>query len=359
MNKFRWGFLSTAQIGRKNWNAILNSGNSVVTAVASRDAAKAEQFLHDCQPTMPFERRPVALGSYEALIESREVDAIYVPLPTGLRKEWVLRAAAAGKHVLCEKPCAVSAADLREMITACEKHGVQFMDGVMFMHNGRLPAIRSALNDGKSVGEIRRIMSVFSFQSDQRDFRGNIRVQASLEPAGCLGDLGWYCIRMALFAMRWQMPREVSGRILSRAADADVPTQFSGELIFDGDASAGFYCSFLAESQQWFTVSGARGSLHLPDFVHPFNTYEPTFEVNQIEHRLKAPAGSKIPADAVALRDSGHAIAQDTTMIRNFVTQARSGSLNTEWPEIALKTQIVMDACLASARCDGETKRIF
>jgi len=353
MTKLRWGFLSTAQIGRKNWKAILNSGNSVVTAVASRDTAKAEHFIADCQQAMPFERRSLALGSYEALVESPEVDAVYIPLPTGLRKEWVLQAAAAGKHVLCEKPCAVNAADLREMMAACEKHRVQFMDGVMFMHSPRLPAIRTILDDGKSVGEIRRLMSIFSFQSDQRDFSGNIRVQPALEPAGCLGDLGWYCIRMSLFAMSWQMPREVSGRILSRAAGTDVPTQFSGELIFNDQTSAGFYCSFLTESQQWFTVSGARGSLEVPDFVHPFNGYEPAFAVNRAEHRIKAPSGTELPADATTLRDFGHALAQDTNMIRNFTNQVLSGALNPAWPEMALKTQLVMDACLQSARKDS------
>ncbi len=70
------------------------------------------------------------------------MDAVYIPLPTGLRQEWVVRAAEAGKHVICEKPCAVSAADLSEMISACRKNRVQFMDGVMFMHNPRLGRVR-------------------------------------------------------------------------------------------------------------------------------------------------------------------------------------------------------------------------
>jgi predicted dehydrogenase len=359
MTQLRWGFLSTAQIGRKNWKAIFNSGNSIVTAVASRDVAKAEQFVDDCQQFAAFEKRPVALGSYEALIASSEVDAVYIPLPTGLRKEWVLRAAAAGKHVLCEKPCAVSAADLREMIAACQRHCVQFMDGVMFMHNPRLAAIRATLDDGASVGAIRRLMSMFSFQSEQRDFSANIRIQSALEPAGCLGDLGWYCVRMSLFAMRWELPQQVSGRLLS-CADTTVPTQFSGELIFRDGASAGFYCSFLTESQQWFNVSGAKGNLRVPDFVHAFNSYEPAFEVNGTERRLSAPPGTRIPVDAPALGDFGHPLAQDTMMIRNFASQVGSGQLNPDWPEFALKTQMVMDACLQSARdgSDIELKNI-
>ena len=350
MNKIRWGYLSTAQIGRRNWKAILNSGNSIVSAVASRDKLKAEQFIEDCQTTAPFPQRPVALGSYEELLAAPDIDALYIPLPTGLRKEWVLRAAAAGKHVLCEKPCAINAADLREMIAACARYRVQFMDGVMFMHNPRLPLICEVLADGKSVGNIRRISSMFSFLGDTNTFHGNIRVQGPLEPAGCLGDLGWYCARISLIALRGEMPREVSGRILDHAADANVPTQFSAELIFANGASAGFFCSFLTGSQQWLQISGDKGSVRVPDFVHPFNTYEPAFEVNRTWQNAKAPAGTLIPEDTTALASHGHAIAQDTNMIRNFANQIRSGTLRSEWPEIALKTQLILDACLESAR---------
>src|SRR5215471_7072705 len=137
MNKLRWGILSTANIASKNWKAIHASGNSVVTAVASRDLERAREFIRLCQAEAAFETPPVALGSYEELLASKNVDAVYIPLPTGLRKPWVLRAAAAGKHVLCEKPCGLNLAEVQEMVAACRKNGVQFMDGVMFMHNPR------------------------------------------------------------------------------------------------------------------------------------------------------------------------------------------------------------------------------
>jgi predicted dehydrogenase len=91
------------------------------------------------------------------------VDAVYVPLPTGLRKEWVVRAAKAGKHVVCEKPCAVNAVILEEMLSACRKNNVQFMDGVMFMHSQRLARVRETLDDGASVGQIKRIVVAIQF----------------------------------------------------------------------------------------------------------------------------------------------------------------------------------------------------
>src|SRR5262245_21501240 len=121
MSKLRWGFLSTANIGRKNWQSIHDRGNSIITAVASRDVSRAKRFIKELHAQFAFEKAPDALGSYEELLDSENVDAVYIPLPTGLRKEWVIRAAKAGKHVICEKPCGLSAADVREMVAACRK----------------------------------------------------------------------------------------------------------------------------------------------------------------------------------------------------------------------------------------------
>jgi len=337
MKKLRIGFLSTANIGRKNWKAIFHGGNAIVAAVASRDLERSRKFIRECQAETPFETPPAALGSYEELLASKNVDAIYFPLPTGLRREWVMRAAEAGKHVLCEKPCAVSTAGLEEMISACRKNRVQFMDGVMFMHNPRLGQIRAALDDGKSVGPLKRITSHFSFLGSEDFLRGNIRVDGALEPFGCLGDLGWYCIRFALWTMSWQMPNRVEGRIISRAGNnsSGVPLEFSGELYFDGGVSSGFYCSFLAGFSQWADISGANGHLRVPDFV--LGGGETAFDVNNR-------AVKSGPATA------GPASAQEANMIRNFADQIFSGRLNDEWPAWALKTQNVLDACFESGR---------
>ena len=354
MTKLRWGILGAANIARKNWKALCNSGNSIVTTVAARDIARGEQFVRDCQVQFAFDPTPKVLGSYEQLLASPDVDAVYIPLPTALRKEWVIRAAQAGKHVLCEKPCGVSAADLREMIAACQKHRVQFMDGVMFMHSPRLAAVRAVLDDTHRIGAIRRIESTFSFAGNAKNFSDNIRVRGDLEPAGCLGDLGWYCLCITLFVMSLEMPVSATGRILATAADGKTPTQFSGELIFASGASAGFFCSFVIESQQWVSVMGERGTVRIADFVHPQNSYEPEFEVNQAGHRVLAATGACVPVDPSLVNQMGHATAQDTRMFQHFAAQVRSGKLDASWPEMALKTQLVMDACLVSARADGK-----
>lgn len=347
MKKIRFGFLSTANIGRKNWKSIHAAGNAIVTAVASRDIERSREFIAKLQAEAPFETVPTALGSYEELLESPNVDAVYIPLPTGLRKEWVLRAAAAGKHIICEKPCGLNAADVREMISACKKNRVQFMDGVMFMHNKRMSRLRKVLDDGKSIGQIKRITSNFSFRMDETVYGKNIRINSKLEPAGCLGDLGWYNIRFALWAMNWKMPREIRGHTLSgmRANKtlAPVPVDFSAELIFDDDASASFYCSFIAQYQNWVHVSGEKGSLVVPDFVHGSGDHELTFELNRKEVWVKC-------CNCRGKHSNSTEFTQQVNMMRNFSNQIRSGKLNEDWPMWALKTQEVVDACLKSAK---------
>ncbi|HEU5396251.1 MAG TPA: Gfo/Idh/MocA family oxidoreductase [Verrucomicrobiae bacterium] len=347
MNKLRIGFLSTAGIGRKNWKAVYYSGNCVVAAVASREVEKSRKFIADCSKEAAFEVTPTALGSYEALLESKEIDAVYLPLPTALRKDWVIRAAKAGKHILCEKPCAIRSPDLEEMLTACRKNRVQFLDGVMFMHSARLQKVRETLDDGQSVGDIKRIASQFSFYGRDQFFQENIRINAGLEPAGCLGDLGWYNIRFALWVMNWRLPREVCGRLLAKT-EGSVPTDFSAELIFDGGVSASFYCSFVNFRQQWVHVSGSRGYLEISDFVNPFYGSELAFQVTNIGQD-----GFKVVPEVrritVAEHANGHATAQEANMFRNFARQISSGKLNEEWPMWSSRTQKVLDACLQSA----------
>lgn len=355
-SKLRWGILSTAQIGRKNWKAIRNTGNSTVVAVASRGVERSRQFIAGCQAEAPMDAVPRALGSYEELLAAKDVDAVYIPLPTGIRKEWVIRAAEAGKHIVCEKPCATSATDLREMLEACRRHRVQFIDGVMFMHSQRLPRMREVLDDGVSVGDIKRITSSFNFCAPPEFFTGNIRARAELEPFGCLGDLGWYCIRFALWVMNWQLPERVTGRFLrenaAQGSPAPVPTEFSGELLFKGGVSSGFYCSFLTANEQCAMISGSKGYLRVADFVAPFFGSELTFEVNNAVHNVSGcdfNMESHWRRFAVPEYGNSHPSAQETNLFRNFTNQVRSGELNELWPEMALKTQLVINACFESA----------
>lgn len=351
----RWGILGTANIARKNWKAIRLAGNSTLTAVASRSPDRARTFIAEGQGEVPFPAAPASCA-YEELLRRDDVDAVYVPLPTGIRRGWVVRAAQAGKHILCEKPCGTTAADVRAMLDACRANRVQFMDGVMFMHSGRLPLVRRVLDDGESVGDIRRIATQFSFATPDEFLQSNIRVSSELEPLGCLGDLGWYNLRFCLWAMNYRLPERVSGRLLASHGGQLVPTEFSGELFFPGGVSASFYCSFRTENQQWVHISGSRGSLHVPDFVLPFYGCESAFEVNSPSFRVQGCAfhmESHPRRFAVREYSDGEADAQEVNMIRTFAGLAASGNVDPSWGEIALQTQLVLDACLRSAREDS------
>ena len=145
------------------------------------------------------------------------------------------------------------------MIEVCARNKVQFMDGVMFMHSARLPRLREVLHN--EIGRIKRITSAFSFLGSDEFFASHIRISQALEPFGCLGDLGWYCIRLALWTMDGQMPERVTGRVLKAAGDKPdgVTFEFSGTLFFANGVSSSFYCSFLTEIEQWAHISGTKG----------------------------------------------------------------------------------------------------
>jgi len=359
----RWGILGTAGISAKNWLSIANAENAELVAVASRDVAKAEAFIDACQSSRSVARRPDAVGSYEALLARDDIDAIYLPIPTGLRTEWAVKAAEAGKHIVMEKPCAPTVADLEKVLSACQKSGVQFMDGVMFRHSRRLEAIRSFLGDDEQgIGPIRRIASQFSFCAPEEFRTGNIRMKSDLEPLGALGDLGWYTISFSLWAMWPRLPDAVTGRmIVSDAApggEKPVPVEFSGELLWRGeeDATASFFCSFLIEHQQWAHVSGPQGSVRVDDFVLPyignelsFTVSKPRFVVDGCDFRME----KHDQTVTVEEYGHGHASAQETNLFRHFSKLVVTNTREPYWPEAALAVQQVMMACVASAAAGG------
>jgi predicted dehydrogenase len=352
----RWGILGAANIARKNWKAMRLAGNAQLVAVASRDPVKAHHFVSECQAEVPFPQVP-QVCSYEELLARPDIDAVYIPLPTGIRPPWVIRAAEAGKHILCEKPCAPDADQLRDMLRACQRHQVHFMDGVMFMHSQRLPLLRRLLDDDQTIGTLRRICSQFSFAAPPEFLQSNIRVQPQLEPLGALGDLGWYNIRLSLWVMNYQLPHTVTGRILfPKSTSTEVPLEFAADLFFAHDVSASFYCSFRTELQQWAHISGTKGSIWIEDFVLPYYGAEVGLHVSQPYYRIVGCSfNMENHSQRYAVREysDGMPGAQEVNMIRHFSSAVVHGRHDPRWMEIAWKTQVVLDACLRSARQDS------
>ena len=353
----RWGILGAAFIARKNWQAIRDAGNATLVAVASRDLSRAQAFIDQCQSSAPHPVVPEAMDDYAALLARTDIDAVYIPLPTGLRKEWVIRAAQAGKHVLVEKPVGVNAADVAEIIAACDQHRVQFIDGVMFMHGRRLQRLREVVD--RDVGKVRHIATQFSFMSDEEFQRSNIRAHGRLEPLGCLGDLGWYCLRFTLWAMHEATPTHVTGRIhteTQQTADSPpVPLEFSGTLSFADGASASFYCSFTTTNAQWAIVSGSNGLLQVSDFVLPFSGPQTKYSLTRSEFVLDGCRANMHQGQHIETLDEPSNNApgsQESSLFHTFSQLVLSGKIDPHWPKISLLTQRVLDACLVSAK-DG------
>jgi predicted dehydrogenase len=356
----RWGILGTATIAQKNWRAIRNASNATLMAVGSRTQQRADEFIDVCQNAAPFANRPMAVDSYDALLDRDDIDAVYIPLPTGIRKEWLIKAARAGKHILGEKPSATSAADFVEIVQACRENDVQYMDGVMFMHSARLQAMGDVLWNTNQVGDIRRIVSHHTFLGPDEFLQGNIRMNSELEPHGCVGDLGWYSIRLILWAMKWRMPQRVVGHTLaSRCRDdspANVPMEFSAELIFDDTSSAHYYCSFLTGNQQWGSIGGTSGFLHVQDFVLPYYNSSLYFDTSSAEYTIDAcdfDMKKKVQRHEVDEFSNSRSAAQETLMVSRLSKIAMDGAREPLWERIAYRTQVVMDHCLASASANG------
>ena len=159
----RWGILGTAGIARKNWLAMRNAENCTLSAVASRDIERCRRFIAECQRHAPFDPPPRACGSYEELLPATR----WMPCTSPCRPAFARRGSSARprRESTCwpRSPSAATAGDVREILAACRRGGVQFMDGVMFMHSRRLGRILEVLGDGQSVGQLRRIDSQFSF----------------------------------------------------------------------------------------------------------------------------------------------------------------------------------------------------
>eukprot|EP00977_Amphora_coffeiformis_P014515 scaffold4079_cov167-Amphora_coffeaeformis.AAC.11 len=240
----RIGFLGAAWIAEINGYAILrqDESNCVVTAIASRSPEKAEALAAKLVDAGARANSIQCLGggsAYQQLVDSENlVDAIYIPLPSALHKDWVNKTLEAGKHVLLEKPVALSAADFESMMKTAHRCGKLLMDGTMFVHTNRIRQLLGYCRDEGKVGKIQRIEAAFSFmgKEDAPDFfETNVRCQKDADPLGCIGDLGWYCVYMALLVFHaTDSARPVAARAVDfKCTEDGVPIDASCLVYFE------------------------------------------------------------------------------------------------------------------------------
>ena len=240
----KWGILSTANIGRKVVTpAIQASAGSEVVAVASRNKSKAEKYAEELSI-------PKFYGSYEALLGDPDITAIYNPLPNSLHLPWTLRALESGKHVLCEKPLGLTAAECRKMAEAAETSGVVLMEAFMYRFHDRTQRLFELAHKG-TFGTLQLIRARFAFTVADSQ---NIRLSAPLG-GGALMDVGCYCVNVAR-SLAGAQPIAVQALATWRQ---DVDETLTATLEFENGLTAQLNCALNGPRYEKVEIFGTEG----------------------------------------------------------------------------------------------------
>jgi D-xylose 1-dehydrogenase (NADP+, D-xylono-1,5-lactone-forming) len=249
-----FGILGCARICRRGMiEGIRSSGAAILAAIASRQSETARRWA--CEFNIPH-----AYTSYDALLEDRTIDAVYIPLPNDLHAEYTLKAAERGKHVLCEKPLARSVDEAAQMVAAARRHGVVLMEAFMWRHHPRIRHARQMVARGE-LGELRLVKMDFSFDIDRADWR----LQAA-QGGGALFDLGCYGINAARLFFGAE-PIEVTGWSREHSTGVDMTDAFC--LRFPNGAAALIDCSFECPYRNQLELVGTKAAIELPEGVLP------------------------------------------------------------------------------------------
>jgi predicted dehydrogenase len=255
MDKVRWGILSTAKIGTGQVIPAMQAGESCdIVAIASRDLDRAQAVAGQLDI-------PKAYGSYEALLADPEIDAVYNPLPNHMHVPWSVQALEAGKHVLCEKPIALTAAEAKRLLDASRQHPeLKVMEAFMYRFHPQWQRAKHLVEAGE-IGELQTIQSFFAYYNVDPS---NIRNQADIGGGGLM-DIGCYCISLSRFIFGAE-PDRVFG-IVEYDLDFDTDRLASGVLEFEA-GTATFTCATQLTPFQRVNIFGNRGRVEIEI---PFN----------------------------------------------------------------------------------------
>ena len=301
MDRLRWGILSTADIAlAKVIPGMRRAERCEVLAIASRDADRARAAAQT-------HRIPRAYGSYEALLADPDVDAVYIPLPNHLHAAWAIAAAQAGKHVLCEKPLALTAPEAQGIVDACRASGVLLMEAFMYRLHPSWVAARDILASGR-IGRLRSVDSWFSYFNDDPANIRNIRAAGG----GALYDIGCYSVNLSRMLFGGEPERVSASIVRDPALGVDILT--SGILSF-GDGVASFTCSTRVEPDQRVDIYGTDGRISIdipfnippdrPTYVSVVAGGDPPVapSVERLEFATADPYGVEADAFAAAVLD--------------------------------------------------------
>jgi predicted dehydrogenase len=219
--KIRWGVLSTANIGlKKVLPGMLQGQHTSVTAIASRDLARAQEAAKALGIA-------TAYGSYEELLADPAIDAVYIPLPNHLHVPWTIKAAEAGKHVLCEKPLSLTVAEAETLLAVRARTGVKIGEAFMIRSHPQWLRLRELLDAGR-IGQLRSVIGAFSyFNADPNNIRNHVEYGG-----GALYDIGCYMIQASRYGFAQEPTRVVA--LINRDPEMQTDRLTSAILDFPG-----------------------------------------------------------------------------------------------------------------------------
>ena len=265
VQRIRWGILGTGNINQKLLRGARGSTEVEVVAIGSRDGERAAAFAAEHGISRSF-------GSYEALLDDPEVDAVYISVPNSLHHPWTMSALAAGKHVLCEKPYTRRPEEVTEAFDAAERAGLVLMEAFMWRHTRQTQRVLELL---PQIGDLQTVRATFSFPLENPD---NIRLRADLD-GGSLMDVGCYCVSGARL-LTGEEPATVFG--VQDVGPSGVDLRFTGVLTFPGGVVAEFTSAFTTDHESLEAI-GKTGSIRLPA---PWHNVHGVFFLDEEEVRL-------------------------------------------------------------------------
>jgi xylose dehydrogenase (NAD/NADP) len=249
-----WGLLSTAAINSAVIPPLRTSPRNRLAAVASRNQARADAYASE-------RHIPRALGTYEALLTDPDIDIVYISLPNSLHAEWTIKAAQAGKHVLCEKPLAISVGEVDAIIDAATRYGVVVAEAFMYRHHPQTLRVQQMISAGE-IGDLRVIRGGFTFNIAHPD---DVRLNPTLG-GGSIWDVGCYPISYAR-AVTNQDPVEVFGWQVTGGSGVDEV--FVGQMRFADGTYGQFDSGFRAPERMLMEFVGSAGTISLNNAFKP------------------------------------------------------------------------------------------
>ncbi|MEP4077332.1 Gfo/Idh/MocA family protein [Haloferula sp.] len=324
----RWGFVGTGSIANAMAKTLRQAPSGQLVASSSRTLEKAEAFAKKHGASKVFD-------SWQEMIESDEIDAVYVATPTSVREEICVAAANAGKHVLGEKPFA-SLPSVKRITAACRKNEVAFMDGTHFSHHPRTTSLRSKLDT--TVGERRRVESVFQFNI--RD-ASNIRMQPKLEPMGAIGDAGWYNMRAIVEYIDSDATLDEASAYLRRGAETGAVIGATGVVAFTDGSISTWSCGFDAGAGRAdLRIDGDVGNVDLEGFIRQDKDGSGSYRYRSQKK------GEKRVDEVIRVESS---LPGSALMFEDFAAQVHDASLREQWSQKSERTQMLLDAVWESA----------